>query len=70
MMTQTGDNAMQNIYVSSSKATTKKAKKHVFKHNIWPWLGTAAPFIVMALLVLGSALELIYWKNILWLLVY
>ena len=70
MVTQTGDNAMQNIYLSSSKATAKKAKKHVFKHNIWPWLSTATPFIVMALLVLGSALERSYWKNILWLLVY
>lgn len=62
---------MQNVYLSSTnKAATKKDKKHVIKHNIWPWLGTAAPFIVMALLVLGSALELIYWKNILWLLIY
>ena len=70
MTTQTGDNAMQNIYTSSNKAVIKTAKKQFFKHNIWRWINTAAPFIVLALLVLGSAFELIYWKNILWLLVY
>jgi len=70
MPIQTGDNTMQNIYLSSSKTATKKAKKHFFKHNIWRWINTAGPLVVLALLILGSAFELIYWKNILWLLVY